>query len=95
MAANHSITSSVFLNSALDLVRRLSPDPSPAGFVLAEEARALVELFQSWEREKPADDDRIATIQRLFELNRRAMDHLAKSGPSSGVRTSTIPRGDH
>lgn len=89
MVANLSVTSSVFLKSAEDLVKRLGGDPSPAVTALADEARALVELFRSWQRVKPADDLRIATIQRLFDLNRRAMDHLAKGPPSSGQRRST------
>jgi hypothetical protein len=82
-----SISSPFFLGNAQDLVQRLDGMGAPEAQRLAAEARDLVVMFQSWVVTRPSDDVRVSAIQRLFELNRRAMDFLAKHGaPASGGR---------
>jgi hypothetical protein len=35
-------------------------------------------VFTSWQSARPPDDVRLSTIQRLFALNRQAMDVLTR-----------------
>jgi len=72
-----SASTHLFLESALQLAARLELEPSEAAHQLAREARELATRFLHWQEERPADEARVETIQRLFELNRRAMDYLA------------------
>lgn len=51
------------------------------------EAHELMEVFATWQVQRPADDVRVSYIHRLFELNRRVMDHI-----SQGVHP-TLPPG--
>ncbi len=67
----------LFLDSALALADRLEREPSEAAHHLAREARELAARFIEWQTARPADEVRVATIQRLFEINRRAMDYVA------------------
>lgn len=77
--SNHlpSASTHLFQDSAEQLAVRLEQEPGEAARALAAEARDLAAQFAVWQRERPADDVRVATIQRLFDLNRRAMDYLA------------------
>ncbi|MFT3769577.1 MAG: hypothetical protein QM820_29425 [Minicystis sp.] len=77
--SNHlpSATTHLFLDSTEQLALRLEQEPSEVAHALAREARALYARFASWQNERPADDVRVATIQALFDLNRRAMDYLS------------------
>jgi hypothetical protein len=68
----------LFHESAEHLALRLEQESSPEALALAEEARGLVALFIAWQTSRPADADRVAGIQRLFDVNRRAMDLLAR-----------------
>jgi hypothetical protein len=82
-----SISSRFFLGNAQDLVQRLEAIGGPEAQRLAGEARELVVMFRDWGVNRPADQARVAGITRLFDLNRRAMDFLAKNGaPASGPR---------
>jgi hypothetical protein len=72
-----SASTHLFLDSAEQLAVRLEHDGSETATALAAEARALVARFAAWQSERPADDERLATIQMLFDLNRRVMDYLA------------------
>jgi hypothetical protein len=86
---SNSVSSPFFLASAEDLLRRLDPLPMAEARELATEARELITMFRGWAAQRPTDDARVAGIARLFELNRRAMDMMAKHGPpSSGGRTA-------
>jgi hypothetical protein len=77
--SNHqpSASTHLFQDSAEQLAVRLEQENTDAARALAEEARTLAAHFSTWQTERPADDIRVATIQRLFDLNRRAMDYLA------------------
>ena len=77
--ANHqpSASTHLFQDSAEQLAVRLEQERTDAARALAGEARELAAQFSTWQTERPADDIRVATIQRLFDLNRRAMDYLA------------------
>ena len=77
--SNHlpSASTHLFLDSAEQLALRLEQEPSGVAHALAREARELAARFALWQNERPADDVRVATIQQLFELNRRAMDYLS------------------
>ncbi len=73
-----SASTSLFRDSAEQLALRLEQEPSENARTLAHEARRLVDVFASWQTARPADDERISTIQRLFALNRQAMDTLTR-----------------
>lgn len=68
----------MFHESAEHLALRLEQETSPEALALAAEARALAAIFITWQASRPADADRIAGIQQLFDVNRRAMDLLAR-----------------
>lgn len=72
-----SASTHLFQESAEQLALRLEQEGTEAAAVLAREARELASRFARWAEERPQDDERVATLQRLFELNRRAMDLLA------------------
>jgi hypothetical protein len=72
-----SASTRLFEDSAEQLAVRLEQDGSETAHALAREARELGAAFASWARQRPADDVRIATIEQLFDLNRRAMDYLS------------------
>ena len=72
-----SASTRLFQESAEELAIRLESEGSEASRTLAIEARELAVSFAVWHEERPTDEVRVATIQRLFELNRRALDYLA------------------
>jgi hypothetical protein len=77
--SNHqpSASTHLFQDSAEQLALRLEQEPAGVAHALALEARTLAERFATWQDARPADDVRVATIQQLFDLNRRAMDYLS------------------
>lgn len=82
-----TVTSPLFEKSAEETAERLAQVDGPQAAAMAREAQDLVATFRSWAQQRPDDAERVATINRLFDLNRRAMDFLLKAGPpSSGTR---------
>jgi hypothetical protein len=76
-ATYQSASTRVFQDSAEELAAQLDQESSETARGLAREVRELAARFAVWHEEQPTDEERVATIQRLFELNRRAMDVLA------------------
>ena len=72
-----SASTRLFKESAEELALRLEEEGSDTARLLAAEAHQLVQRFVEWQTVRPTDDERVATIQRLFELNRRAADYMA------------------
>ena len=72
-----SASTRLFQESAMELATRLDQEGTEAGRALAAEALELANRFTEWQMQRPTDEERVATIQRLFDLNRRAMDYLA------------------
>jgi arginine utilization protein RocB len=72
-----STATAIFQESAEQLASRLEQEASDAAREMAIEARALAARFAEWQKERPPDKVRVATIQQLFELNRRAMDYIS------------------
>jgi len=75
-----SASTSLFQDNAETLALRLEQEKSGEARLLAHEARDLAAQFLSWQSKKPEGHVRVARIQQLFDLNRRAMDLLAQSG---------------
>ena len=73
-----SSSTNLFHDSAEQLALRLEQESSPEALELAREARELTRIFLTWQTTRPSDADRVAGIQQLFELNRRAMDVLVR-----------------
>ena len=71
-------TGPIFLQTAQALVSRLSQDTSAKGRDLAKRAQVLVDTFQSWPSTPPSPDVRAATIHQLLDLQREALEHIAK-----------------
>ena len=72
-----SASTRLFQESAEELAVRLENEGSEAARILAREARELAGRFAVWHLERPLDEERVATIQRLFDLSRRALDYMA------------------
>lgn len=77
-----SASTSLFQDNAEKLAVRLEQERSSEAHVLAHEARDLAAQFLSWQSQKPDGTVRVARIQQLFDLNRRAMDLLAQGSKS-------------
>ena len=75
--------SPVFERSADDLARQLESDASAEGRALRAEAVGLLLTFKKWPALRPKTDERVAGMQRLFDLNRRVMDHLTRAPGST------------
>jgi hypothetical protein len=84
-------SSPLFEKSAADLAMRLDGLAEPEARALSAEARRLAQLFHGWRTNRPTAEARLASIQALFEVNRRAMDLFA-SHPASVPPTSTRVR---
>lgn len=69
----------LFLDNAEKLAARLAQEKSGAAQTLAIEAKELASHFCAWQSKKPEGSVRVARIQQLFDLNRRAMDLLGES----------------
>jgi len=80
-----SVSTSLFLESAESLASRLEANGSERAREMALEARALGARFRKWQTVAPARDERVQSIQQLFDLNRRALDYLANAGRPSSV----------
>ena len=89
----------LFRQSAEDLATKLLEIKNPDAASMAREANTLAQTFHNWETNRPTSEVRIAAIQALFDLNRRAQDYLSKNGrpppasknpppPSSGRPTN-------
>jgi hypothetical protein len=77
MADLKSSNSRQFLQSAEELVAKLSEIGTAEAMSLLREAREIVSTLKSWEKKRPEDDVRIITIRQLLELNRRVMTFLS------------------
>jgi hypothetical protein len=75
-----SVSTSLFLESAESLTVRLEANGSERARDMAREARALAARFRLWQTVAPARNERVESIQLLFDLNRRALDFLAGGG---------------
>ena len=70
-------TAPIFVQNARDLMARLAPHAAdPIAAPMLHEASRLLDDFENWKTQRPANDVRIAGIQQLMNLNRRAMDYL-------------------
>ncbi len=78
-----SVSTSLFLESAESLAARLEAHGSDVAQQMARDARELAARFRSWEVVAPARNDRVVSIQQLFDLNRRALDFLSTGRPPS------------
>ena len=67
----------IFVANAEELIRLLANEPSLTVRAMQQEAENLAERFRNWQSTRPTNAARVAMIQELFELNRRARDHLA------------------
>ncbi len=85
MADQGTSSWALFRQSAEDLANKLAEHPQMEAQQMAREARELVGVFATWNAARPENEVRIATIHRLFDLNRRAMDFLSRQArtPSS------------
>ncbi|MBI5533880.1 MAG: hypothetical protein HY898_14255 [Deltaproteobacteria bacterium] len=70
-------SSPLFANSATDLLRQLEEANDPDSRALEFEVRQLLQVFQSWAKARPSDEERVARINQLFDLHRRTLDFLA------------------
>lgn len=69
----------VFLNQARDVVRMVENDTSSEARAIHHEAVELAGFFERWRTEQPTNLQRVAAIQRLLDLSRRAMEHTTRS----------------
>jgi hypothetical protein len=77
---------------AEDLASRLGQRRSPLATELWNEAESLATCFRRWQSEKPGDEARLSAIQRLLQLQRRAMDYLSTPDTDSrSPRPSSRP----
>jgi hypothetical protein len=75
-----SLSTSLFLENAESLASRLDRHRTAEAMAMAIEARDLAATFRAFQTIAPPRDERVATIQRLFDLNRRALDYLSSRG---------------
>ncbi|MFO0758984.1 MAG: hypothetical protein U0359_21000 [Byssovorax sp.] len=81
----------LFQQSAADLATKLLELKGPEAASLAREAGNLSATFAGWQVNRPTSEARIAAIQQLFDLNRRAQDYLAKHGRSPASKNTQAP----
>ena len=87
MSQGSSVSASLFEQSAEDLAVRLEQFKVEPAVTMAREARQLADVFRTWRTQRPNDDVRVANIQKMFDLNRRAMDFIT----SQVKRSTTAP----
>ncbi len=88
METPNTFSSPLFLESAREIVARLSPLQGAEPASLVREAETLIKELEDW---KSVDaDGRVAIIQRLFDLNRRSLELVAGQGPLSGSRPKMV-----
>jgi hypothetical protein len=78
-----TVSAPVFMRTTQEIEARLENDHGAAASEMRHEARELARTFAHWQDMRPSNEEKVATIQRLFDLQRRAMDHLlttAKTG---------------
>jgi hypothetical protein len=75
-----SLSWPLFEQHAVDLALRLEPHRTEEAQTMLREARDLHRSFREWQQALPADEVRVPTIRRLFDLQRRVMDYLALHG---------------
>jgi hypothetical protein len=78
-----TVSSPLFQKSAEELAQRLERDATEGARQMAREARDLAARFAQWGSGRPETEVRLAAIQALFDLHRRALDYLARRGPSA------------
>jgi len=78
MADQNTSSWALFKQSAEDLANKLADVQQAEAQQMAREARALIAVFSAWNVVRPTNEARIAAIQQLFDVNRRAMDFLSK-----------------
>jgi hypothetical protein len=93
MSDDRSTSWALFRKSAEDLVARLGEVQQTEAAAMAREARELAVIFQSWDAVRPTPTARIAAIQYLFDLNRRAMDFLSNQGRPAARPSTPSSRG--
>jgi hypothetical protein len=74
-----SVTPPLFENSAKEVLARLDGDDSVEAQEMRKEAQDLIVVFREWMVNRPSDPIRHDTVNRLFALYRRAMNHLLQS----------------
>lgn len=74
----------IFLQTAEQLVTRLSGDGSDKGRELLRRAKAMVTVFQSWASTPPAPETRTASIHQLLDLQREVLDYFSARGKEGG-----------
>jgi hypothetical protein len=70
----------IFLQTAEQLVHRLSQDNGDKSRDFERRARAMVAVFQSWATVPPAPEARAASIHQLLDLQREVLDYFAARG---------------
>ena len=84
METPNTFSSPLFLESAREIVARVSAFSGPEAADLLREADTLIKELEDW---KSVDaDGRVVIIQRLFDLNRRSLEFLSHQGPISRSR---------
>ena len=84
MAKDQGTSSALlFRETTEDLLRRLDRDHSPAAQDLRAEANQLANSFREWEKRRPSQEEKVEQIRRLFDLQRRAMDHLVRTNAAA------------
>ena len=86
-----SSPSGQFLRNAQELAVRLGEFATVEAMTLTREATLLVETFKGWETSRPTDEARVASIQQLFELQRKAMDFLSRQSKPPSSRSPGSP----
>lgn len=74
----------IFLQTAEQLVQRLSADSSEKGRELLRRAKTMVTVFQSWATTPPAPEQRTASIHQLLDLQREVLDYFSARGRETG-----------
>ena len=85
-------SSPLFASSAMDLIRQLEQANDPDSRALEFEIRQLLQVFQSWAKSRPSDEDRVARINQLFDLHRRTLEFLAETRERRTRPPSNRPR---
>jgi hypothetical protein len=81
-----------FVQSARDLIARLEHDDTAEGAGLLSEARELEQVFLSWTTRRPMLDVRVATLQKMVDLNRRVLEHVASRTEPHASRLASAAR---
>lgn len=66
----------LFEQSCNEVLQRVQNDSSPDAVGFRVEAESLLAVLEGWKSELPRAEDRGATIAKVFDLYRRAMEYL-------------------